>query len=71
MIEQTELIVTRWHYQPPVKSMAAQEKISNFTSLDVMKKRAGTKKGLPAGSVVVSLPKMKRSWNMWQRILTS
>ena len=46
MIEQTELIVTRWHYQPPVKSMAAQEKISNFTSLDVMKKRAGTKKGI-------------------------
>ena len=46
MIEQTELIVTRWHYQPPANSMAAQEKISNFTSLDVMKKRAGTKKGI-------------------------
>lgn len=46
MIEQTELIVTRWYYQPPVNSMAAQEKISNFTSLDVMKKRAGTKKGI-------------------------
>ena len=46
MIEQTELIVTRWHYQPPVNSMASQEKISNFTSLDVMKKRAGTKKGI-------------------------
>lgn len=46
MIEQTELIVTEWHYHPPVNSKEAGEKISNFTSLDVMKKRAATKKGI-------------------------
>ena len=46
MIEQTELIVTEWHYHPPVNSMEAGEKISNFTTLDVMKKRAATKKGI-------------------------
>ena len=46
MIEQTELIVTEWHYRPPVNSMETGEKISNFISLDIMKKRAGTKKGI-------------------------
>lgn len=46
MIEQTELIVSEWHYHPPVNSIEAEEKISNFTSLDVMKKRAATKKGI-------------------------
>jgi len=45
MIEQTELVVIEWHYHPPVNSLEA-EKISNFTSLDVMKKRAATKKGI-------------------------
>lgn len=46
MIEQTELVVTKWHYHPPVNSNEDGKKISNFTSLDVMKKRAGTKKGI-------------------------
>jgi hypothetical protein len=46
MIEQTELIVTEWHYHPPVNSTGAGEKISHFTSLDVMKKRAADKKGI-------------------------
>ncbi|MEP7377365.1 MAG: hypothetical protein ABI675_28440 [Chitinophagaceae bacterium] len=46
MIEQTELIVTAWHYKPPVHSIDGGRKISNSISLDVMKKRAGTKKGI-------------------------
>jgi hypothetical protein len=46
MIEQTELVVGEWHYHPPVNSIDAVEKISGFTSLDVMKKRAGIKKGI-------------------------
>ena len=46
MIEQTELVVTEWHYHPPANSLEAGEKISNSTFLDVMKKRAATKKGI-------------------------
>ena len=46
MIEQTELVVTEWQYRPPVNSMGDESKISNYTSLDVMKKRKGTKKGI-------------------------
>ena len=46
MIEQTELVVTEWQYRPPVNSIGDGSKISNYTSLDVMKKRKGTKKGI-------------------------
>lgn len=46
MIEQTELIVTEWHYHPPADQMGMIEKISQNTSLDVMKKTASTKKGI-------------------------
>jgi len=46
MIEQTELIVTEWNYNEPVNSPAQQENISSNTVLDVMKKRAGIKKGI-------------------------
>lgn len=46
MIEQTELVVSEWDYHPPVNSIEAVEKISDFISLDVMKKRAATKKGI-------------------------
>ena len=46
MIEQTELVVCEWHYYQPVTAIEAVEKISEFTSLDVMKKRASTKKGI-------------------------
>ena len=46
MIEQTELIITEWHYHPPVISIEAGKKISNSISLDVMKKRAADKKGI-------------------------
>ena len=46
MIEQTELIVTEWSYQPPINFNADEEKLLSYTSLDVMKKRAATKKGI-------------------------
>lgn len=47
MIEQTELVVTKWLYQPPVNSMEeAGEKLTSFISLDVMKKRTSEKKGI-------------------------
>ena len=47
MIEQTELIVTKWLYYPPPKSIAEEpEKLSSSISFDVMKKRTSTKKGI-------------------------
>ncbi len=46
MIEQTELIVTEWHYHPHVNTSETGEKISQLISLDVMKKSAPTKKGI-------------------------
>ena len=46
MIEQTELVVTKWHYYEPVIIAGKEEKISQIISLDVMKKRAPTKKGI-------------------------
>ena len=45
MIEQTELIVTTWHFQPSVNDSDYQN-LTNFTILEVMKKRAPTKKGI-------------------------
>ena len=46
MIEQTELVVTNWHYHPASFAIETGEKISQFISLDVMKKSASTKKGI-------------------------
>ena len=46
MIEQTELVVTEWNYHSSVHPIETPEKISNFTTLEVMKKRASTKKGI-------------------------
>ena len=45
MIEQTALVVTEWNYYPPVKDIEVG-KISNSTTLDVMKKRTSAKKGI-------------------------
>ena len=45
MIEQTELIVTTWHFQPSVNDSDYQN-LTNFTILEVMRKRAPTKKGI-------------------------
>ena len=46
MIEQTELVVSEWNYAAPPVFNENQEKILSFTTLDVMKKRAPTKKGI-------------------------
>lgn len=47
MIEQTELIITKWQYHPPIISMDNDpEKLYSSISFDVMKKRASTKKGI-------------------------
>lgn len=47
MIEQTELIVTKWQYHPPVDPIEEEpEKLFSFISLDVMRKRVATKKGI-------------------------
>jgi hypothetical protein len=47
MIEQTELIVTKWNYQPPSKFIEeAEENLTSSISFDVMKKRAADKKGI-------------------------
>lgn len=43
MIEQTELMVTTWQLYPSVIDIT---KLTNSTTLDVMKKRAATKKGI-------------------------
>jgi len=47
MIEQTELVVSEWIYHPTVYSAEEKEKkLSATINLEVMKKRAGTKKGI-------------------------
>lgn len=47
MIEQTELVVSKWRYQPPAGSLEdAGDQLTSYISLDVMKKRAATKKGI-------------------------
>ncbi len=46
MIEQTELIVTEWHYHPPVNFIGNGEKLLSTVELAVKKKRAATKKGI-------------------------
>jgi hypothetical protein len=46
VIEQTEFVVTEWNYTPPAEPLDPDEIVSNFTNLDVMKKRAANKKGL-------------------------
>ena len=46
MIEQTEFVVTEWNYAPPAERLDPDVTVSNFTTLDVMKKRASNKKGL-------------------------
>ena len=46
MIEQTNLIVTEWHYYPPGRVIDEKEFIDELTILDVQKKRASTKKGI-------------------------
>jgi len=47
MIEQTELVITKWQYHPPATSIEdGPEKLFSSVSFDVMKKSAATKKGI-------------------------
>ena len=47
MIEQTGLIISKWLYKPPVNSIEEnEEQLTSYISLDVMKKRTATKKGI-------------------------
>lgn len=46
MIEQTEMLVTTWHYHPPTEPVTQESRIVSSTGFDVMKKRAPTKKGI-------------------------
>ena len=50
MIEQTELVVSKWLYHTPAESIErAEEKLTSTITLGVMKKRAGNKKGIACG----------------------
>ena len=47
MIEQTELVVSKWDYKPPVNPVdSGEEKLTSYVTLDVMKLRAADKKGI-------------------------
>lgn len=47
MIEQTELVVSKWNYKQPANSVdEAGEKLTSYISFDVMKKSTTTKKGI-------------------------
>jgi hypothetical protein len=47
MIEQTELVVSTWLYHPPADPIEGiEEKLTDTIELEVMKKRAGNKKGI-------------------------
>ena len=45
MTEQTEMVVTEWHFHNSTDA-ADSNNITNYTTLEVMKKRAATKKGI-------------------------
>lgn len=69
MIEQTELVVSKWEYTPPQSAIEDEEKILNTLSLNVMKKKHRPKKVLPADLGAALYLKMKRYLNTWQKIL--
>ncbi|MBP6286926.1 MAG: hypothetical protein KA409_08425 [Ferruginibacter sp.] len=47
MIEQTELLVSKWEYNPPLNTLEdTPDKLTSYITLDVMKLRAASKKGI-------------------------
>ena len=46
MIEQTNLVISKWQYTAPATPVADDEQLTGSISLSVMKKRAPTKKGI-------------------------
>lgn len=46
MIEQTELVVTKWEFIQPLNYNEAIDELNSFVTFEVMKKTAATKKGI-------------------------
>ncbi len=46
MIEQTEMVVTKWEYTQPSRELLENEKILSAIEFDVMRKRNSEKKGI-------------------------
>ncbi len=46
MIEQTNLVISKWQYTAPANPVEDDEQITGSISLSVMKKKAPTKKGI-------------------------
>ncbi len=46
MIEQTNLVISKWNYTAPVNRVEDDEQLAGRISLSVMKKKAPTKKGI-------------------------
>ena len=46
MIEQTNLVISKWQYTAPANAVEDDEQITGSISLSVMKKKAPTKKGI-------------------------
>jgi hypothetical protein len=46
MIEQTDLVVSKWAYDPPLNPIEDEGKLTSYITLDVQKKRTATKKGI-------------------------
>jgi hypothetical protein len=46
MIEQTELVVAEWKYNPPANPSEGDGQVIKYIDFDVMKKRVSTKKGI-------------------------
>jgi hypothetical protein len=46
MIEQTELVISKWIYTPPSITEGVKETMTSTIEFDVMRKRVSTKKGI-------------------------
>jgi hypothetical protein len=46
LIEQTELVVTKWEYKESGRPIEQDDIVENYISIETMKKRAATKKGI-------------------------
>lgn len=46
MIEQTPMVISSWEYKEPNRPIEHDDLVENYISIEVMKKRASTKKGI-------------------------
>jgi hypothetical protein len=71
MIEQTELVVSKWVYNPPDNLLEdGGDKLTSYISFDVMKKRTASKKGIACRFTIEFVFEKKRYWNIRQKIHT-